>query len=327
MKEMSLFSIGEPNQPMFLITLILGFVVSLAVAVICCRREKVAGKAVLAASILAPVLGFLMAHVFYCLMQLSFLINDLGLAGFLDLSANRYMLYGGMFGVALALLFAARIGGEKPGKVMDGFAPAAFLFIAAVRIAEGFYGMGYGEYIEEMNFFCRLPFAVYDNLYEMWAWALFAGEALYALIIAAVTMTVRRREPAGDRALLGLGMYGCGQIIFESLRRDDFLRWGFVRCSELFSGVLLLIVLIFYLVRGKNVRKTAAKTVLMVLFFVMVALCLLLEFATEGRIPFLQFLETPAQCYVCMTAACVVMLGCVLGIRRISYCGENKETL
>ena len=138
---MSLFSIGEPNLPMFLITLILGFVISLAIAVICCRREKVAGKAVLAASILAPVLGFLMAHVFYCLMQLSFLINDLGLAGFLDFSANRYMLYGGMFGVALALLFAARIGGEKPGKVMDGFAPAAFLFIAAVRIAEGFYGI------------------------------------------------------------------------------------------------------------------------------------------------------------------------------------------
>lgn len=324
---MSLFSVGEPNQPMFLITLILGFVVSLGLAVLLCRRAMVAGKAVAAAAILAPVLGFLFAHLFYCLMQFSFLINDLGPEGFLDFSANRYMLYGGMFGVALALLLAARIGGEKLGKVMDGFAPAAFLFIAAVRIAEGFYGMGYGEYIEEMNFFCRFPFAVYDNLYEMWAWALFAGEALYALIIAAVTLAVRRREPAGDKALLGLGMYGCGQIIFESLRRDDFLRWGFVRCSELFSGVLILIVLIFYLVRGKNNHKNAAKTVLMVLFFLMVALCLLLEFATEGRIPFLQFLETPAQCYICMTAACVVMLGCVLGIRKLSLSGETNATI
>jgi len=320
---MTLFSIGETNQPMFLLTLILGLVLSLACAVLLCRREKVSGKVTLWAAVLAPVLGFLFSHVFYCLVQFSYVVNNLGPEAFLDFSANRHMLYGGMFGAVLAIFIASRLSGEKFGKLLDAFAPAGFLFIAAIRLAEGFNGMGYGEYIEEINAFCRFPFAVYDNMYEMWAWALFAGEAFYALVICAVTLLIRKKEPAGDRALLGLGMYGCGQIIFESLRRDEFLRWGFVRCSELFSGVLLLIVLICYLVRCKNKKMNISNIICMVLFFVMVAFCLLLEFATEGRIPFLQFLETPAQCYMCMAGACVVMLICVLVIRRNSYQQEQ----
>lgn len=317
------FSIGEPNTPAMIITLVIGLVLALALAALLMRKEGVTGKGIALALVLSPVLGCLFSHLFYCLMQLSFVLYDLGARAFIDFSAGKHMLYGGMFGVFVALLIASKASGVKFGKIADGFAPAGFLFIVAVRLAEGYFGQGYGEYIEEINGFCRFPFAAYDPYYESWNWALFAGEAVCALLIFVITLCMKGRQPAGDRALLGLGMYASAQIIFESLRRDDFLRWGFVRCSELFSGILLLTVLVIYLVRGKNTGHNLAKTLWMVLFFAMVALCMLLEFATEGRIPFLQFLETPAQCYLVMTACCAVILGCVLAIRHLSYAKEE----
>mgnify|MGYP000084330819 FL=1 len=52
------------------------------------------------------------------------------------------------------------------------------------------------------------------------------------------------------------------------------------------------------------------------LFGVLVAFCILLEFATEGRIPFLRFLDVEG-CYGCMVAACVGLMGCVLWMRSL----------
>ena len=54
-----------------------------------------------------------------------------------------------------------------------------------------------------------------------------------------------------------------------------------------------------------------------VLFVAMVVFCLLLEFATEGRIPFLVFLDV-WHCYALMAAACVINAACVLWMRRLS---------
>ena len=116
--------------------------------------------------------------------------------------------------------------------------------------------------------------------------------------------------------LLCLGLYACAQVVLESLRRDEFLRWGFVRVEELFSAVLILLVLIIYCVRsGKG--RTVGKAICFALFAAMVVLCLLLEFATEGRIPFLLFLEV-WQCYAAMACACAVMAGCVLWMRGLT---------
>mgnify|MGYP003310251239 CR=1 FL=1 len=64
--------------------------------------------------------------------------------------------------------------------------------------------------------------------------------------------------------------------------------------------------------------------VLRYLAALMAVLCLLLEFATEGRIPFLLFLEV-YQCYLVMAAACCVIACCVLWMRRICNTSNNLE--
>ena len=103
------------------------------------------------------------------------------------------------------------------------------------------------------------------------------------------------------------------QVVFESLRRDEFLRWGFVRCSELLSAVALFIVLLCYQLRSGRVWKKR-HIACWIGYVVLVVSCILLEFATEERIPFLTFLS-PEACYVCMTGCCALLCGCVMVMR------------
>lgn len=161
---------------------------------------------------------------------------------------------------------------------------------------------------------CRFPFMVYDPYYEAWGWALFVLEALIALVLFAVLL---RKKTAwnGDGALLLLGLYASAQIVLESLRRDEFLRWGFVRVEEVASAVIVLAVLVAYCVKSGRGRRLS-KAVCFGVFGAMTVLCVLLEFATEGRIPFLTFLDVNG-CYLMMAGACAVMGGCVLGMRRL----------
>lgn len=158
----------------------------------------------------------------------------------------------------------------------------------------------------------------FDPYYEDWAWALFVLEALVALGLF-VMLLKRKQTWPGDGALLLTGLYASAQIVLESLRRDEFLRWGFVRVEEVASAVVVLAVLVCYCVRAGRGR-TLAKAACFGVFALMVVFCLLLEFATEGRIPFLEFLDVNA-CYIAMAGACLLMGGCVLWMRRI--CGAK----
>ena len=63
------------------------------------------------------------------------------------------MLYGGLVGCLLALWCC---GGQRALRLMDAYAPSMALMIAAFRLAEGFGGQGYGEYVYEESFFCRI---------------------------------------------------------------------------------------------------------------------------------------------------------------------------
>ena len=131
--------------------------------------------------------------------------------------------------------------------------------------------------------------------------------AIELLLILALCLT------PGDKTLVLVGLYAAMQVVFESLRRDEFLRWGFVRCSELLSAVALFIVLLCYQLRSGRVWKKR-HIACWIGYVVLVVSCILLEFATEERIPFLTFLS-PEACYVCMTGCCALLCGCVMVMR------------
>lgn len=261
------------------------------------------------ASVLTPLLSVFCAHFFYRLVNLAY--DPPAFTELFALWQNGHMLYGGLIGSLLALWCC---GGKRALRLMDAYAPSMALMIAFFRLSEGFAGQGYGEYVYEETFLCRFPFMMYDPSYELWAWALFMAEALVALVLFAALLCRKDRRD-GDGILLLLGLFAAAQIVLESLRRDEFLRWGFVRCEELFSALTVGAVLFGYQRLSKK-GKTQQKILCWALFGVLVAFCILLEFATEGRIPFLRFLDVEG-CYGCMVAACVGLMGCVLWMRSL----------
>ncbi|MEG1471053.1 MAG: prolipoprotein diacylglyceryl transferase [Clostridia bacterium] len=288
-------------------------------------RSRKAGINAKACAVFAPLalfFGFFFAHLFYCLARFEYALYDLPAGSFFRFWEGPYMLYGAVSGCAIAAWLAAKLSKAPVLPFMDALSPAAALLIAISRIAEGLSGQGYGAYLEDGSAFAHFPFAVYDAYYEAWAWAVFVPAALVALCIFVVLLCVKRGK-AGDKVLLLLGLYAAAQILLESLRRDDFLRWGFVRCSQVLSAVLLFFVLLCYFLRAKG-RKPLKRALCFLGYAAMIALCLLLEFAVEQRISFLQFMEA-GTCYAVMGCACMVLWACLLGMRSASLaeCGEE----
>lgn len=306
------FEIGVPNTFHSVLTLVIGAAFSLGLGWLRGWQAGVKTRRLALCTVLAPLMAAFFSHLCYCLVSIADVLYSYPASYWLAFWQPGQMFYGGMLGALLALVIA---GGRDRIRLMEAYAPAMALMIAFARIAEGCYGQGYGEYwYEEPGFFCRLPFMAYDPYYEAWAWALFMAEAAIALVLA-VVLAQKKRTFDGDGMLLLVGLYAAAQVVLESLRRDEFLRWGFVRVEELLSAVVILTVLILYWVRsGKG--RTLSKAVCVAVFLAMVVFCLLLEFATEGRIPFL-ILEV-WQCYALMAVACVVNAGCVLCMRRMS---------
>lgn len=307
------FEIGVQNPTQTILTLLIGAVLALGLGWLRGRQAGIAQRKLLLATVLAPLMAAFFSHLCYCLVSLSDVLYTQSAGYWLAFWQGGQMFYGGLLGAMLALAIA---GGKERIRLMDAYSSPMALMVAFARIAEGCWGQGYGEYwYEESTFFCRFPFMAYDPYYEAWAWALFMAEAAVAVAIVLV-ITFQKRKHDGDSVLLFFGLYAAAQVVLESLRRDEFLRWGFVRVEELLSAVVILAVLILYWVQsGKG--KTVQKSLLMAVFIAMVVFCLLLEFATEGRIPFLVMLDV-WHCYALMAVACAVNAACILCMRRMA---------
>ena len=308
--------IGQFHAPGVWLSCIIGAVLALALCAVRVGKTALQKKTCLLFSVLAVLLGVFFSHFFYCLMRFDHVINQENVLSFLTFWKGGFMMYGGVAGVMIAAWLSCRCKASATLQLWDAIAPAGALMIAVARIAEGFSGQGYGEYLYEEGFFCRFPFAIFDPYYEFWAWNLYLPEALWAILLCAVLLCLSKKAKEGDRALLLLGLYAAAQVLFESLRRDDYLRWGFVRCSEVLSAVVLLIVLLCYHIRsgkGHALRKILCWCV----FALMIFTCLMLEFATEKRAPMLTFLNRLdiGGCYAVMAGCCALLAGCVLCMR------------
>lgn len=306
-----MFAIDVENRLLYMAVMLLGGAFALWLGGYRSLKAQISRKKIAAATVLAPLFALFFSHLLYALADLENTLYGHSFGYLFAFWERGGMFYGGVLGVVLALLLA---GGRDGGRLPEQYAPSGALMIAVYRIGEGLLGQGYGEYGMEQPFFNRFPFMMYDAYNEVWAWALFVLEALVALVLFVVLL---RRKPAwqGDGVCLLLGLYACAQIVLESLRRDEFLRWGFVRVEQVASAAVVLIVLIVYCVHaGKG--KTLGKTLCFAVFALMVTLCILLEFATEGRIPFLLFLDVGA-CYGVMAAACAVMALLIVCMRRM----------
>ncbi len=256
-------------------------------------------------ALLALPLGLLCGRAFYCLARWQ-VYQEMGLTHILRLWEGGYALWGVVGGCVLAAVLTARITHQWTAKVLDALAVPGAITLALCRFAELTCGEGIGMEVE-MPLFQRFPFAVYDADWEVWFWAICVLEGVTALVIAAVLTVHRRFTVPGHRARLMGILYCSAQLLLESLRRDNFLRWLFVRVSQLTAALVLGGMMLFALYRWTKTpaaRRRSARWLCVhwVVFLVGVGICIAMEFAVDKSATLPVWL-----CYTVMAACCAAM--------------------
>ena len=305
----------------------LGGLVAFLLGVFCLKRQgtlpdgrRAAGMALFAW--LALPLCLLCAHGAYVLLDFVHLYDWLQAPWrLLDLGWGGFTVYGGLLGWVLAAALAARLLRAPLPALLDALAPAALMLLAFCRMGEGAAGQGFSLEMENPAL-CFFPLCVYDDWWEVWQLALFVPEALYALAVA-LTLALKKPREKGDTFALALFLSSAAQIWFESLRRDQYMRMGFIRTMQLLSALLASGLLIFWLLRARKGKK--AMLLHLGVHLLCLGLILAMEFAVEYKIGFLEHFarETLSQpghyaaCYGTMLLAVLALSLNALRARRI----------
>ena len=259
------------------------------------------------------LMGGFFAHLFYCFMTFTLTLSERGPLYFFAFYQGGYMLYGALAGGCLGAAMVAKLSGHKAIEAVDVLVPAGALTIALARFLEGLNGQGFGPDLENeaLQFF---PLAIFDGYYETWYIALFILEGLWAFFIALWLFKRKNQSMPGDQLGLLLLFYAAVQIFFESVRQDDVLRWGFVRCSQVISALTVAAVLAFY---QKKRGATSVPRVLSewLVLLLLMGICIAMEFAREQKIEWLLFMNE-TLCHITMIAAIFGMLALVMQVRR-----------
>ncbi len=218
------------------------------------RKGKIADGLLFA--LLAVPCCLLMARAGYCAVRVDFLAVDYSPSFPLRLDWGGYSLVGACLGLLLAMgLFKLALG-VPITDTADLAVPAALLALAGIRLAEVFTTEGIGSYVDNVAL-QWFPLAVQDT-YGDWVMPIFFWEAVTALILCGGLLVYRRRARRGDAALTGMLLFGLMQILLESLRNDDFLRFGFVRVNQLLGLGLVLFAIAVWLSRARPTRTLTA---------------------------------------------------------------------
>ena len=260
-------------------------------------RRKLKNGTISTLAVLMLPLGLIFAKLFHVAGDW-YWYEAAGLDSILRLWEGGYGLWGAVLGCAIAVLLASRIAKEPCSVLFDACAAPAALVIAVCRFAEyPFTGQGIGMGVDSDSIFCRFPFAVV-NEWEEWYWAVFMLEGIIAVIILVVLLVSGRKN--GDKARMFLILYSAAQIVCESLRRDQYLVWSFVRVSQLTAALVLAGLIAAALIRRHGPDRR--DWICLILFLLGIGIVIGMEFAKD-KLPALPIWS----CYAIMAAASAMM--------------------
>ena len=200
------------------------------------------------------VLGaLLLGHAFWAVFCSPAYTDGIGVFGLmLQLWRGGYTLYGALLGGTLGALVGAKLQKLRPAEVLDALTPGACAVICMGRLGEYFSGQGFGNSVEnESLWFFPLAYCTYnDGDYQEWSYAVWFWEALAALVLLVLLLTVLRKAAEGRRTAVFVTFLGTTQILLEQMRRDDFVRLNpFVRFTQIAAALTLLVLLIILCLR------------------------------------------------------------------------------
>lgn len=213
--------------------------------------------------ILSAFLGVFLGRLIYCAVQADWIFYDplgeyLGLSPFFDLAQGNVSMPGVLAGCMLSALLAASAFKGKAYFFLDAAAlPGVFLF-AFARLIEPLSGQGFGDVVEAEQW------QFFPVMLENGAFAVCFLEALLALAAGVTAWAWRKKlRRRGSLFLTVLTLLSAGQIIPESLRRDEFLTiFTFARVNQIAFALFLGLALLLALLRGKKRGLSTGKAVL-----------------------------------------------------------------
>lgn len=242
------------------------------------RRRQL--RALLGGMLWSALGALLGARILYCATMIESIAVDFGYGFILRFWEGGYTLYGGVLGGLAGAALYARIFKQPLKPLLDILAPGAALFVAAARLGETFTAQGLGFFIDDaaLQWF---PLAVRDA-YGYWAAPVYVYEAAAALIIGVICAAALPRKRAGTSATLFLALLSLTQILLDSWRQDEYIRFGFVHWNQL-AAVATLAVLLTLSVwrRVKNAGWDAWQVMRGIAFAILTGVLIWVEFALD----------------------------------------------
>lgn len=264
------------------------------------------------------LLALLGAHWLYCLVRWPYIINDLCGTNMFPLQfwQGGYTMYGALLGAVLGGVLAALMMGVKIPLALDTMIPGMLIVLAAGRMAEAFTLQGMAN-IRAAEALSMLPFATVDEWggMELAVYPYEALTAFAALLICALLMLLR--NPAGRAAETGLAIVSAYQLLFESLRGDEQIKFGFVCLNMILAAAVLVFIIVTRIVRRVRRRGwNAWQIVRVVLLLAGAGIVIAVEFALDGKIKLPGVSDT--MLYAAdFLAATAMMLSVVIGDGRV----------
>ena len=250
-----IWTIGSLQVTAYGLCVGLSVLLGIVLTVLVCRRRQGAERGLSMCLWVLP-LALIAGHLVYCLARISSLVVDYqhGAALLAMPWMGGYTVYGCLLGGLLGVYISDR--GHFAAS-LDTAMPGAMLTLCLARCAEYFTGEGLGAWLdEEVSWFFPVGLCTYaDEYYTEWRLPIFAWEAAVALVLCVLALRLLKKEKkSGAVAETVLALLFVTQIILESLRQDEFIRFGFVRFNQLASAVGLLVLLALHIWRRLSGR-------------------------------------------------------------------------
>ncbi len=232
----------------------------------------------------------------------------------LALWRGGYSMCGAFLGFALGARLYCRPRRINFMDALDCFSPALALFVFIERLAEHFTDQGVGKEIDTE--FLRGGLFSMTDMYGAARHAVYRMEAVSALIALIAVLLFfracdrRRFRLRGEAFRLTLLLLAAPQVVWESLRDDGYLAYGYVRVSQIACMLCVLGLGFYYLVKWMNtgmpMGPIAIQTAVLLLFC---GLTVRQEFAVDSS-------QNMEMNYLIMAVAMLAMSLAVMKARK-----------